>query len=63
MSCDEALIYHTCGRRRTGLVLRDTECCIAAVKERVAQHTKDCFGRDNKETLSELFGAFFIKVS
>ncbi|KAG0554366.1 hypothetical protein KC19_12G085500 [Ceratodon purpureus] len=44
-----------------GLVLRETEKCIAAVKERVALHTKNCFGRDNKETLSELFGSFFIK--
>jgi hypothetical protein len=60
--CNEVLTDDVCGWRRTGLVLRETESCIAVVKERVALHTKNCFGRDNKETLSELFGSFFIKV-
>lgn len=51
-----------CEWRSAGLVLRDTQNCIAAVKERVALHKRNCFGRDNQETLSELFGSFFTKV-
>lgn len=62
MSCDEVLTYDVCEWRRAGLVLRETENCIAAVKERVALHVENCFGRDNKETLSQLFVSFFIKV-
>lgn len=44
-----------------GLVLQETEACIATVKERVALHVMNRFGSDNKETLSQLFGSFFIK--
>ncbi|XP_024362778.1 protein HESO1 isoform X2 [Physcomitrium patens] len=44
-----------------GLFLRETENCIAAVGERVAHYVKSGFGRDNKETLGQLFGSFFTK--
>lgn len=50
------------GWLRAGLFLRETENCIAAVGERVAHYVKSGFGRDNKETLGQLFGSFFTKV-
>jgi len=62
VSFDEVLTYDVCEWRRAGLVLQETEACIAAVRERVALHVMNCFGSDNKETLSQLFGSFFIKV-
>lgn len=62
VSFDEVLTYDVCELRRAGLVLQETEACIAAVKERVALYVMNRFGSDNKETLSQLFGSFFIKV-
>jgi hypothetical protein len=57
------VMYDVLGWRRAGLVLESTQSCIASVKERVALHIKRGFGRDNKETVSQLFASFFVKVS
>jgi hypothetical protein len=45
-----------------GLILKATASCIVAVRQRVASYKEGGFGRDNKESITQLFASFFIKL-
>jgi hypothetical protein len=50
------------GLHLAGLILKATASCIVAVRQRVASYKEGGFGRDNKESITQLFASFFIKV-
>jgi hypothetical protein len=55
--CIEMLGLHV-----AGLILKATASCIVAVRQRVASYKEGGFGRDNKESITQLFASFFIKL-